>query len=111
VFLDQQPCLIAALATVLAAMGLHQRPAALELLAVELELETSLGIVRDGIAFRDPRSPVPQQYCTAAVLLCGDDAFEGSVLDRVVLDVHRQTLVGRVETGTLGYGPAHQHGV
>src|SRR5436190_247453 len=52
-------------------MGLHQRPAAFELLAVELELEMALGIARDGIAFRDPRSPVPQQYCTAAVLLCG----------------------------------------
>src|SRR6266851_7977353 len=92
-------------------MGLHQRPAALELLAIELEFEMSLGVARDRVAFRDPRSPVPQQYRTAAVLLLGNDPFEGSVLDRVVLDVHRQTLVGRVETGTFGYGPAQQHAV
>src|SRR6266853_3637551 len=69
VFLDQEPSLVAALATVLAAMGLHQRPAALELLAVELELEMALGVARHRVAFRDPRSPVPQQYRTAAVLL------------------------------------------
>src|ERR1700736_172609 len=92
-------------------MGLHQRPAALELLAVELELEMALGIAGDGIAFRDPRSAVPQQYRTAAVLLRGDDAFEGAVLDRVVLDVQCQPLVGRVETVTFGYRPAQQHTV
>src|ERR1700682_6758645 len=62
VLLDQQPCLVAALAAVLAAMGLHQRPAALELLAVQLALEMALGIDRDRIAFRDPRTALPQQY-------------------------------------------------
>src|SRR6266851_2809043 len=111
VFLDQEPSLVAALATVLTAVGLHQRPAAFELLAVELEFEMALGVAHDGVAFRDPRSPVPQQYRPAAVLLRGDDAFEGSVLDRVVLDVHRQTLVGWVEAGTFGYRPAQQYAV
>src|SRR6266446_1684581 len=109
VLLDQQPRLVAALAAVLAAVGLHQGPAAVEFLALELELEMALGIARDRVAFGNPCSAVPQQYRTGAVLLRGNDAFEGSVLDRMVFDVHRQALVGRVEAGPLGNGPAQQH--
>ena len=111
VLLDQQPRLVAALAAVLAAVGPHQRPAALELLAVELELEMSLRVAVVGVAFRNPGSAIPQHHRAAAVLLRRDDAFEGPVLDRMVLDVHRQALVGGVEAWPLGHRPAQQHAV
>src|SRR5450631_3461142 len=111
VLLDQEPGLVAALAAVLAAVRLHQRPAALELLAIELELELALCVAGGGVAFRDPRSAIPQQHRSAAVLLRRNDALERSVLDGVIFDVHRQTLVGRVEAGALGHRPAQQYPV
>ncbi len=60
---------------------------------------------------RFPGAAVPQQHGAAAVLALGDDALELAVLERVILDVHRQPLVGRVEAGPLRHRPALQHAV
>jgi hypothetical protein len=54
--LDQEPALVAA---VLAAMALDERPAALQLLATQLELELSLPIRCIGVADRFPFAAVP----------------------------------------------------
>ena len=59
-FLDQQPRLVAGLAAVLAAARAHQRPAALQLLAVELELEMALRVAGDRIFLRRPRAAIPE---------------------------------------------------
>ena len=41
----------------------------------------------------------------------GDDAFEAAVLERMVLDLHREPLVRRIEARPLGHRPALQHAV
>ena len=62
-------------------------------------------------AGRLPRAPVPDDHVAAAVLALGDDALEVEVLDRVVLDVHREPPRLRVERRPLRHRPAGQHAV
>ena len=66
--------------------------------------------IGDIVHERLPRALVPEHDDPRAVAL-GDDAFERAVLDRVILDVHRQTLVGGIDRGALGHGPREQHAV
>ena len=57
-----------------------------------------------------PGAAVPQ-HDDAGAVAGGDDAFELAVLDRVILDVHRQPLGRRVERRSLGHRPGEQHAV
>src|SRR4030095_16211628 len=107
-FLDEEPCLVARFAAVSAAARSHQHEAALELLAVERELELAFPVARDRIALGIPRAAIPYHHGTAAVFAFRYDAFESTVLDRMILDVHRETLVGGIETRTFRNGPAQQ---
>src|SRR4029079_14333150 len=88
-----------------------QRKSATKLLTLQDELEVSLGVPRDRILLRFPRSAVPQQHRAAAVLALRDDALEVAVRDRVILDVYGQALLPRVQAGALRDGPAQQHAV
>ena len=100
---------VVALAT--AAARPDDRPAAIELLAVELELELAVRDRRrgvDGRRLRLPGAPVPDDDVARAVLLRGDDALEVEVLDRMILDVDRHPAHGRVEGQALGHGPGHE---
>ncbi len=106
--LDEQPALAALVGSRLEA---HENPAALELVAVELELEVALGKTGVRVGDRLPRPAVPHDHLAGAVLAGGDDALEVGVVERVVLDAHRQALVARVERGPLGYRPRQQHAV
>ena len=108
---DQQPRLLARFAAVFAAMGADQRPAALELFTVELELEVALLISGDRIADRMPGASIPYHHRARSVLTRRNDAFEAAVFERMVLDVHRQPLVVRVEAWSLGHRPAQQDAV
>ena len=75
----------------------HEHPRALQLVAVERHLEIALGERRvDVVDLRRPRAAIPQHHHAGAVAL-RDHALELAVLDRVILDVHRQPLVGRVD--------------
>src|SRR5437762_13346041 len=74
-FLDQQPSLVARLSAVCAAVRAHERPSSFELLAVELELETPLGVARHGIFPGSPGPAIPQHYRPGTVLLRGDHAL------------------------------------
>jgi hypothetical protein len=60
------------------------------------------------IADRLPRATVPQEDGSTAVLALGDDALEVTVLERMILDVHRQALVGRIQARALRDSPALQ---
>jgi hypothetical protein len=90
----------------------HESPAALELLAVEAELELALAIALDGIALAllwGPGAAVPEEDGAAAVLPLGDDPLEATVIQRMVLDVDGQALLAGIEARPLGHGPAPQH--
>ena len=106
VLLDEQPALVAA---VLAAAASHERPAAVQLRAVEVELELALAVALDRILLGNPGAAVPQEDGARAVLLRRDHAFEVAVLDGMVLDVHREALVVRVEARAFRHGPAQEH--
>jgi len=58
---------------------------------------------------RRPGAFVPQQHLARAVLLFGNDAFELAVVERMILGLHGEALVGRIEAGSLRYRPALQH--
>ena len=77
----------------------------------ERELELALARAPRAGRLGLPRAAVPEHDGAAAVLALGDDAFEAAVLERVVLDLHREALVRRVEARPLGHGPALQDAV
>ena len=103
--LDQQP------ASAVAAFGADERPGAFQLHAVELQLQVAL-LQRRGhvVDQRLPGALVPQHHDAGAVAV-GDDAFECAVLDGMILDVHRQPLVRRIDGRAFGHGPRQQDAV
>ena len=68
-------------------------PAAVQLLAVELEFEMALREALVRIADRLPTAAIPDDHRAAAILALRDRAFEIAVFERVILDMHRQTLL------------------
>ena len=99
-------------ALALAAAGPDDREAAVDLLAVEFELQLPGGDVTHGVQRRGfwlPRAPVPHDHIARTVLLGRDDALEIEILDGVVLDVDRHASDRGIERRPLGHGPAHQH--
>src|SRR5580658_7638610 len=55
--------------------------------------------------------PMSQTITSAAVLPARDDALELQVLDRVVLDVHRDPPDAGIERWAPGHRPARQYAV
>lgn len=106
-FLDQQPIL-----GVLAGLRLqtHQHERAAQPVSVQAELY--LAAVQVGLrigAQRGPVSPAPQLDGAGAVVARGNAALELRVVERMVLHMHRQTLVLAVHRRALGHRPAPQH--
>jgi hypothetical protein len=96
--LDQQPLGLA----LGGALHAQQHPAALQLLAAELELETAAPQAVGSIAPRLPGAAIPHQHRAAAVLAFRDDAFEVAVLERMVFDLDREAAFGGSRLGPLG---------
>src|SRR6185436_19318401 len=94
--LDQQPALprVPCLPLV---VDPDERPAPLQLFAVERELEAAGVVALVRVLLRLPRPAVPQEHRAPAVLALGDDALERAVLDGMILDVHREAPIERVE--------------
>ena len=115
--LDEQP--------LVAGGRLHERKGALELLAAQLDAELpgceprahpsfGFGAIGEGelaILVRGVHAAVPDDHPSGAVLLLRDHAFEGGVLEGMILDLDRHALVAGVERRTLGNGPGFQHPV
>jgi hypothetical protein len=99
--LDEEP-------RVLGLLRLHQRPAAAQLIAVEVEQELSLEETLYRVLQRRPCALVPQDHRPGPVLAGRDHPLEVAVLERVILDLHGEPLVGRVGGGALGHGPRDQ---
>ena len=105
--LDQQPAAPVAVGSFRA----YEHPRALQLVAVERELEVPFFQRRiDVVDFRLPGAAVPQQHDAGAVAF-GNHPFEFAVLDRMIFDVHRETLCRGIERRTFRHGPRQQHAV
>src|SRR5204863_3826253 len=94
--LDQQPTAIAA-ATGIAAAGAYEHPRSLELVPVQRELEVALLERRLHIVlFGHPRPFVPKHDDAGAVAF-GNHAFELTVVEGMILDLHGEPLGFRIE--------------
>ncbi|MNF90082.1 hypothetical protein D3C76_791920 [compost metagenome] len=99
--LDQKPLFLLA-----RHVRTHQVPQAAELLPLQLELEPPLGVGRHRIVQGNPDAPVPDDHLAGAVMSLGNAALERGVRQRMVFDMHRQTLDRRIQRRAFGHGPA-----
>src|SRR5262249_59337005 len=87
----EQPCGSASVSAV--AAGVDQHPGALQLAAMERELQLSGVKSRLHIGdFRDPGASVPEHHRSAAVFTGRNHALEIAVLQRMVLGSHHKPL-------------------
>ena len=105
--LDQHP-LFRGVAAALA-LEAEQVPGAAQLVAAQLEVELAAAHPLLRILERHPQAAVPDDHGTGAVVAFGDHALEVGVLDRMVLDFHRQALLVDVVRRPLRHGPRQQH--
>jgi hypothetical protein len=93
--LDQQPVLAR-----LAALAAHsdQMPAARQFLAPQLELQLALGVIA---VHGNPCAAIPDDHRPRAVIALGDGAFEGAVIQRMILDMHGQAFSPATRLGPL----------
>src|SRR4029453_16946513 len=91
--------------------NLDDGEAALELLAVQAELEFALvdGPRRVVGFLRLPRAPVPNDHVAAAVLALGNYALKVEIGNGVVFDMNGHAAVLGIERRALGHSPADQH--
>jgi hypothetical protein len=91
-------------ATVAAA---DQGEVAVQPFAEQGEVQAAVGDFGDRVVALGecPDAPVSHDDIACPVLARGDDAPEVVLVDRVVLDVHRQATHVRVERRSLGDGP------
>src|SRR5204863_5667289 len=92
--LDQEP--VSALAAIACTVfHAHEHPAPPELLAGDREFELALAqraIYVAGFLLRHPEAAIPQHHRAAAVFPFRDRALEVAVVERMVLDLNRQSL-------------------
>ena len=95
--LDQQP--IGPFAPVAVIAHPHQNEAAMQPLALQRKLEIALSqrLLGRLVAFRLTEAAIPQHHRAAAILTLGDSALEVAIVQWVILDFDRQTLVVRIE--------------
>src|SRR6516165_1764646 len=84
-------------------------PASFQLRSVELKLEVALFKPGLDVYQRLPSAEIPQHHSPAAVLAFRNGAFEASVLERMVFDLHCETLVAGIEARAFGDGPAFEN--
>src|SRR5690554_2207786 len=67
-----------------------------------------LGITLLHVPDRFPRAPIPDNDRAAAILTFGDSALEGSIFERMILHMDRETLLARHQAWSLCDRPAFQ---
>ena len=102
VLADQQPVL-----GVPTQLRGHERPEPVEPLPVQLHREAAVAFLLDELV----RAVVPDLDRPGPVLAGRDPPLEGRVVERVILDVHRQHALPRLERDSLRHGPAQEHTV
>src|SRR5205823_11161608 len=87
--------------------------AAAELLAEQREVQAPVGdLGHRVVTFGErPDAPVPHHDVAGAVLTGRDDTLEVVVVERVVLDVHREASDVRVERRSFGDRPADEDAI
>jgi hypothetical protein len=82
-------------------------------LAFEGELEVALGeaLLRRHGAFGHPVAAVPELDRAATILPFGDGALEVAIVERMILDLHREPPVVGIERWSLGDRPGLEHAV
>ncbi|MNL15333.1 hypothetical protein D3C87_1363140 [compost metagenome] len=73
---------------------------------MQLELETTLLVGLGRVVLRNPHPTVPDNDIAGAIVTFGDAALEGGVVQRMVFDVHCQTLDLGVEGRAFWHCPA-----
>ena len=119
--LDQEPVLRVSTCPIFARLRLaargprplatrpHERELAAQLVALEVEQELSAREPFFRVLDGNPAPEVPDDHGPRPVVPLGNHALEVRVLDRMVLDVHGEPLLGRVERGALRHRPGEQH--
>src|SRR5205814_3544308 len=88
------------------AANLHEAPPAVQLLALERERESAFLHAGARVVDRLPGPVVPHDDAAPAVLAFRNHAFEVRVLDGMVLGLHREALLARIEARALRHRPA-----
>ena len=106
---DQKPVVATTALTVVAHP--HDDPTPVELLASKGELELALAkrTLRIAAVLGRPESPIPQHDGSTAVFTLRNGALEVPIVERVVLDLHRQAPVSRVEGRAFRHRPGLEH--
>lgn len=89
----------------------HEHPRAVELCSLQREFQPSLFESFARISYRFPHAPIPEHDGPTAILAVWNDAFEAAVFQRVIFDLHRETLHGRIEVGSFGDRPTLEHAI
>src|SRR5205085_11164665 len=85
----------------------HERPGAVEALALQSHGQSAVSLLLDELV----GARVPDLDAAGSVLAFRDLAFERRVLERVVLDMHGQPLVARLERDAFRHRPARKRSV
>src|SRR5580693_1348002 len=121
VLLDHQPFVSLAAGTPTA--HLDQREVSIQLLAVQAEFQIAFGQHRRGFGLRPrhilpvdryrrkrlPRAHIPYHHGSRAVVTFWNIALEIEIRNRMILHLHGQPLVRRIERRSLGHRPRLQH--
>ena len=99
---EEQPVLLVAVE-----VRRHERPDALEPLAVEPDREAAVPLLLEQLV----GAAVPDLDRAGAVLARRDLALEVAVVERVVLDVHGEVPLAGLERHALRHGPARERAV
>src|SRR5258705_1873984 len=91
----------------------HQHPAPPESFSMERKFELAAGerLLGRRIAFGLPIAAIPQLNGAAAIFSLWNRSFEVAIVERVILDFHREPLVAGIERRFLGHGPGLEYGI
>src|SRR3981189_3644441 len=109
--LDQQPVVALAPSTIV--LHPNEDPTPMETLSVECKFEIAADetLLRRLAAFGLPIAAVPQLNRAPAVFAFGDCVFKITVIERVILNFHRQPLVVWIKRWASRYGPRLEHAI
>ena len=96
-----------------AALHLHQREFAVELLPVQAEFEVAArDLIRAGrLADQLEGAAVPQHHAARPVIALGNVALEAAVIHGVILHMGGEVFQAGVERGAFGDRPGFQHAI
>ena len=85
----------------------HERPESLEPLAVQVHRQPAVALLLDELV----GAAIPDLDLARAVLARRDLALERAVVERMILDVHREHALAGLERQPLRHSPAREHAV